>query len=96
MTFSFLASNTLEVLHFSGYNWRTNKTNVVQLSYVTTTLVVLDEYLDILYILKFHVAQVDLLACQIFGIQSILGKKEKIFKKQNNIEKYFLRKNKYV
>lgn len=69
MSFSFLAGNALEILHFRGDNRWADEANVVQLSHLAATLVVLDENLYVLYILKFDVAQIHLLAGKIFRVQ---------------------------
>lgn len=74
MALSFFAGNTFEIFHFCRYNRRTNKTDVVKLSHFATALIVLDENLDILNILEFHVAQIDWIASQILRIDAKMEK----------------------
>lgn len=71
MTFSLFASNAFEILHFGGYYRWTNKSNVVKLRYLAATLIILNENLNILNILEFHVTQINCISRQIFRINAI-------------------------
>lgn len=71
MAFSFLAGHTFEIVHFRGQNWRANESQVVQLSDLTTRLIVPYKNLYVLYTLEFHISQIDRIALvQVLWIQS--------------------------
>lgn len=76
MAFALFAWNAFEIFHFGCNNWWADEANVVQLGHLATSLIILDENLNILNILEFHVAQIDLLASEIFWFQT-----ERKFKK---------------
>lgn len=71
MAFAFFAGNPFKIFHFRCYNWRSNESDVIQLGDLATALIVLDEQLDILYILELYVTQINRLTSQIFRIQSV-------------------------
>lgn len=71
VAFALFASDALEVFHFGGRDWRANECNMVQLCNFATAVIVLDKNLDVLYVLEFHVAQIDQIAGQIFWINPV-------------------------
>lgn len=69
MSFALFARNALKVVHLGCSNWRANKANVVNLCHVAARLVVLHKDLYVLYVLEFHIAQIDGIAT----LQLLLG-----------------------
>lgn len=72
VTFAFFARDTLKVRHLGCYNGGANEANVINLSNVATRLIILHIDLYVLYILEFHVAQIDWIAL----LQLLLGQAE--------------------
>lgn len=69
MSFALFARYALKVVHLGCGNWRADKAKIVNLCHIAAGLVVLHKDLYVLYILEFHIAQIDGIAT----LQLLLG-----------------------
>lgn len=76
MTFALLPANPLKVVHFRRYCRRSDEYDPVQLRFIASALIVLDEQLHVLHVLELDEAQVHRRgSLQVLGLET--GKERK-------------------
>lgn len=64
------AGNAFEIFHLGGSNGCANEAQLVELRNIVARLIVLDEQLNVLDALEFHVSQIHRFTAQCLGIQT--------------------------
>lgn len=59
VAFAFFAGDTLKVRHLGCNNWGAYEPNIINLSYISTRLIILYIDLYVLYILEFHISEIN-------------------------------------